>query len=168
MTQPQIIMLALVPLLAWRVYKRVQRLMVRQQSRLWRHWIGAVLLPLLLLTFCVTLLAKPLALAALAAGAAGGVALGMLALKRSSFEQVGGLHFYTPDTRIGLVIAVLFIGRLGYRAYEFYAHGVKNAPDFGSSPLTLGLMGLVGGFYACYAIGLLRWRLKDRAQGTLN
>ena len=168
MTQPQMIMLALVPLVMWRIYKRVHRLMVRQQSKTWRHWIGALLLPVLLLAFAVTLIGKPLALAALAGGVAGGVALGMLALRRSRFHSVDGLYYYTPDTYIGLLISMLFIGRLAYRAYEFYEHGLQQAPAFGSSPLTLCLMGLVGGFYASYAIGLLRWRMRERAAAAIG
>ena len=158
MTQPHMYMLALVPLVLWRVYKRVQRLTVRQQSRTWRHWTGAVLLPVLLLAFAGTVIGQPWSLGALAAGAAGGAALGLLALRRSRFEQVDGLYFYTPDTYIGLLVSALFIGRLGYRAYEFYGLDMQHGPAFGSSPLTLVLMGLVGGFYASYAIGLLRWR----------
>ena len=46
--QPTVVFAVLVPLLAWRIYKRVRRNIGRQRSRLWRHWAGTVLCPLLL------------------------------------------------------------------------------------------------------------------------
>jgi len=72
MTQSNIIMLAMTPLIMWRVYKRVQRLTVRQQSRMWRHWFGVIFLPLALLTMSVFQAAHPAALASLLGGVAGG------------------------------------------------------------------------------------------------
>ena len=34
-----------------------------------------------------------------------------------------------------------------------------NPGDFAASPLTLGIFGLLAGYYVTYAIGLVRWRL---------
>lgn len=161
MTQTNIVMLALTPLILWRVYKRVQRLTMRQQSRTWRHRIGALLFPLVPLVMAVMLMANPLALAAIAGGAAAGAALGMVALRRTAFERIGGDYFYTPHAPIGLMIAMLFIGRVLYRGYEFYTYGAQHVPQFGSSPLTLLIFGTVFGYYAAYTIGLLRWRLGE-------
>ena len=45
MTQTHLILFAATPLILWRVYKRVQRLTLRQKSRLWRHWFGVSFLP---------------------------------------------------------------------------------------------------------------------------
>jgi hypothetical protein len=158
MTQANIFMLALAPLVMWRVYKRVQRLTVRQKSRVWRHWAGAVVLPLILAGFAFALMGKPLALAAIGCGAALGVVLAMVALRRTGFESTGGEHFYTPYAPIGIFIAMLFVARLLYRGYEFYAHGPAQTPDFGSSPLTLLIFATVAGYYHAYSTGLLRWR----------
>ena len=36
--------------------------------------------------------------------------------------------------------------------------------DFGRSPLTLVIIGTMAGYYAWYAIGLLRWRAAVKAQ----
>jgi hypothetical protein len=34
------------------------------------------------------------------------------------------------------------------------------ASNFAASPLTLGIFGLLAGYYVTYAIGLVRWRLS--------
>jgi hypothetical protein len=162
MTQTNIIVLAMVPLIMWRVYKRVQRLTTRQQSRTWRHWLGVVLFSIAIVVFGVMGLAKPLSMAGLAVGAALGAGLGMLALRRTGFERAGSDYFYTPYAPIGLTISMLLIARMGYRAFEFYTYGPKQTPDFGSSPLTLLIFGTVAGYYIAYSGGLLRWRSAER------
>lgn len=158
MTQTNIVMLVMAPLIMWRVYKRVQRLTLRQKSRIWRHWVGAVAFPLVLAGFALTLLGNPPALAAIGGGVALGVVLGLVALRRTGFESAGGEHFYTPYAPIGLFIAMLFIARLLYRTYEYVAHGPAQMPAFGSSPLTMLIFATVAGYYHAYSTGLLRWR----------
>lgn len=158
MTQTNIVMLVMAPLIMWRVYKRVQRLTVRQKSHMWRHWVGAAAFPVILAGFALTLLAKPLALAAIGGGVVAGVVLGLIALRRTGFDSSGGEHYYTPYAPIGLFIAMLFVARLLYRGYEFYAHGPAQMQDFGSSPLTLLIFATVAGYYHAYSTGLLRWR----------
>jgi len=159
MTQSQMIMLAASPLILWRIYKRVQRLTVRQQSRLWRHWFGVTFLPLALLAMAFFMAAHPPALASLAAGVAVGGVLGWHALRRSGFERVGSDYFYTPYAPIGMLVAMMFIARVLYRIFEMATLGPQQTPSFGSSPLTMGIMGVVAGYYLVYASGLLRWRL---------
>jgi hypothetical protein len=161
MTPPNVLMLALTPLILWRVYKRVQRLTTRQQSRTWRHWIGVVLFPLVPLVMAVMLMANPMALAAIAGGALAGAMLGVVALRRTGFERIGSDYFYTPHAPIGLMIALLFVGRVLYRGYEFITYGGQHMPQFGSSPLTLLIFGTVFGYYAAYTTGLLRWRRAE-------
>lgn len=158
MTQANIVALALIPFIMWRVYKRVQRLTTRQQSRTWRHWTGIVLFPLVLVAMSVLMLAKPMALAAMAGGAVVGTTLALVALRRTRFERVGSDFFYTPHAPIGLAIAMLFIGRVLYRGYEMYFLGVRQMPDFGSSPLTMAIFGTVFAYYSAYTLGLLQWR----------
>ncbi|MCC2956894.1 hypothetical protein LK542_14845 [Massilia sp. IC2-477] len=161
MTQMHMILLAASPLIMWRVYKRVQRLTVRQKSRLWRHWFGVLFLPVALLAMALVLLAKPLVLACLLGGAAGGGALGLAALRRTRFERVGDEFFYTPFAPIGMVVATIFIARVLYRVFEMVTLGPQQTPSFGSSPLTMGIMGVVVGYYLVGASGLLRWRRAE-------
>jgi hypothetical protein len=166
MTNTPIIAAVLAPFILWRVYQRTRRLMTRQRSQLWRHWIGATLFPLLVVALALAAQANPIALAALAAGALGGAALGVIGLRTSRFEHSGGQFFYTPNAHIGLAVALLFIGRLLYRAYAVYALGAAPSQDFSRSPLTLLVFGLLAGYYTVYASGLLRWR--QRASLAVN
>lgn len=163
MTQTHMIMLALTPLIVWRVYKRVQRLTLRQKSRLWRHWFGVVFLPVALLAMSMMLASRPVVLGALMGGAALGAVLAAAALRRTGFESVDGEYFYTPYAPIGMVVAMVFIARVLYRIVEMSMLGAGQAPAFGSSPLTMGIMGVVAAYYLVYAGGLLRWRLAARA-----
>jgi hypothetical protein len=147
-----------IPFVMWRVYQRIRRLMVRQKSQAWRHWIGVVLFPLLAIVLGTLALAHPLSLAGMAGGAAIGVGLGVVGLRRTVYERVGGEFFYTPSAHIGVLVSMLFIGRLLYRGYEFYVAGVSRPNDFASSPLTLLVFGILAGYYTSYAAGILRWR----------
>lgn len=159
MVIPQPVVAAvIIPFVLWRVYQRIKRLMVRQHSQAWRHWVGVVLFPLLVLVLGGVALAHPLALAGLAGGVAIGVALGLIGLRRTVYERIGADFFYTPSAHIGILVSLLFLGRLLYRGYEFYVAGVARPDDIASSPLTLLVFGILAGYYASYAAGILRWR----------
>jgi len=56
---------------------------------------------------------------------------------------------------------MIFIARVLYRIVEMVTLGPQQVPSFGSSPLTMGIMGVVAGYYLVYASGLLRWRLAE-------
>jgi hypothetical protein len=159
MVIPQPVVAAvIIPFVLWRVYQRVKRLMTRQRSQPWRHWIGVVLFPILLLVFAAGALLHPLALAALGVGVAIGVVLGVIGLRRTVYERIGSDFFYTPSAHIGVLVSLLFLGRLLYRGYEFYFLSTARPEDFASSPLTLLVFGIMAGYYTSYAAGILRWR----------
>jgi hypothetical protein len=161
MVIPQpVIAAVIIPFVMWRVYMRIRRLMVRQKSQAWRHWIGVVLFPLLSIVLGTLALAHPLSLAGMAGGAAIGVALGVVGLRRTMYESIGGEFFYTPSAHIGVLVSMLFLGRLLYRGYEFYVAGAARPDDFASSPLTLLVFGILAGYYTSYAAGILRWRRR--------
>jgi hypothetical protein len=158
MTPSPIVAAILVPFVMWRVYQRIKRLMVRQRSQPWRHWIAVVLFPLIVVLLGVGALAHPIALAGMAAGLAAGAVLGVVSLRKTIYERIGGAFFYTPNAHIGVLVSMLFLGRLLYRGYEFYMQGAAHQPDFASGPLTLMVFGVLAGYYTMYAAGLLRWR----------
>jgi hypothetical protein len=166
MTNTNIVMIALAPLLMYRIYKRVHRLTVRQKSRTWRHWCSVTLFPLVLAVLAATLAIAPLALAGLAGGVAIGAALGFVGLRRTTFERIGSDYFYTPYAPIGMVVAMLFIARVLYRIYEVITLGPQQMPNLGHSPLTLSIFGIMAGYYVVYGSGLLRWRSAERALET--
>ncbi len=155
-------------LIVWRMYSRIRRLIGRQQSRAWRHWGAATLFPLLIVLISLVAMASPLALLALAIGLAGGIGLAVWGLRMTKFEKTDAGFFYTPNAHIGIAISVIFIARLLFRAVQLIALTGAEArlatQDFGRSPLTLIIFGTMAGYYAWYAIGLLRWRACVKLQ----
>lgn len=150
-----------VPLIAWRMYSRFKRLTSRQQSKIWRHRTTLVFFPLLVLALATGALAQGwLSLAALAAGLPLGAVVGRIAIGKTRFEQAGDVFHFTPNAPIGMLIALLFIGRMAYRAYEYYTLQTLQHHELVTSPLTLFIFGLLAGYYMSYAFGLLAWRRK--------
>lgn len=163
MTSRNLILALLVPLIGWRIYKRVRRNVGRQRSRAWRHWAGTILSPLLLALFALAAMRSPLAEGALAGGIACGIGLAAWALRITRFERTAEGCFYTPNAYIGVGLSLLLVGRVVYRFAELYAAGGDfaargGAQDFARSPITLAILGAVFGYYAVYSAGLLRWR----------
>jgi hypothetical protein len=161
---PSLVVVALVPLIAWRIYKRVRRNIGRQKSRLWRHWAGTVLCPLLLAMFALAASRSTTAEVALLLGIAGGIAAGVAGLKLTRFEGAASGWFYTPNPYLGIGLSLLLIGRVVYRFYEIYGDGgmphAQRSDELARSPLTLFILGLVFAYYAAYSFGLLRWRRR--------
>jgi hypothetical protein len=163
---PNLVLALVIPFIAWRLYKRVRRHIGRQRSRLWRHWSGTILCPLLLMLVGLGAMHSMEAEAALLGGIAGGFGLGTFGLKLTRFEQAGGQFFYTPNPYLGVSLSLLLVGRIAWRLFELYElHGAlppASSQDFARSPLTLLMIGVVFGYYAVYSFGLLRWRQRSR------
>jgi hypothetical protein len=154
-------LVVLLPLLAWRVYSRIRRMVGRQKLRQVRPWVTLVLFPLLIALLALASLARPQSLALLAGGVAAGVALSIYGLRRTKFEVAPEGWFYTPNAHLGIALSLLFVARILYRIVEVYYinPGVPHdMQDFGRSPLTLAVFGLLAGYYVGYAAGLVRWR----------
>ncbi|MEO8385267.1 MAG: hypothetical protein ABI583_08495 [Betaproteobacteria bacterium] len=167
-TTSTMIWIAIGLLVVWRLYSRIRRLIGRQQSRAWRHWGAAILFPLLILLLGLGAITSPLALAALLTGLVVGIGLAVWGLRLTKFEKTDAGYFYTPNAHIGILISVIFIARLVFRAVQLMALTGAEArlatQDFGRSPLTLIIFGTMAGYYVWYAIGLLRWRAAVKAQ----
>jgi len=158
-TSSATVLAVLVPLIGWRLYSRMRRLVGRQRSRAWRHWTAAIVFPLLAALFALAATAHPVALAALGAGCAAGIGLGVWGLRLTRFERTPEGWFYTPNAHIGIALSVLFAARIAWRLFEIQVHGAPpRGAQFATSPLTLLVFGTLAGYYAAYAIGLLRWR----------
>ena len=157
-----IALLVLVPLLVWRIYSRLKRAMGRQSSQLWRHWTALVLFPLAILALAIGARQDVLALSCLGAGSLAGAWLGVWGIRLTRFESTDKGCFFTPNLHLGIAVTMLFIARLLYRGLELYMVSREAIPaparDFTGSPLTLLVFGLLGGYYAAYGRGLLRWR----------
>jgi heme A synthase len=157
---------AVVMLIGWRIYRRMRRLIGRQRSKLPRHVIAVVLLPIVLALLGFSAwLANRDALMALGGGVLAGVALGVVGLRLTRFEKTEEGWFYTPNAHIGIALSALLVGRLAYRFIvvgPLLAAPARDASQsLARSPLTLLIVGTLLAYYAAYSAGLLRWRLRN-------
>jgi hypothetical protein len=167
----------LAPLVLWRLYMRMRRVIGRQESKLWRHWCAAVFMPLLLAALGWLALPYDAALGGWAAGTIAGVLLGLWGLRLARFETSPEGWFYTPNMHIGIALSALLIARIAYRAVVLYeagglpggAHAMSGAPPhvaiihlIVTNPITLGIISLRLGYAAAFGMGLVRWRLAQR------
>lgn len=162
-------LLILIPLLIWRVYLRLRQFFVRQESLAWKHWVGALLFPLMLLAAAVSLPQGP-ALAALAGGTVVGGWLAFFALKKTRFDTVGRRRYFKPYARFGILVCMLFAARVLQIGVELYMNRQSDFPQpitremLVAHPLSCAAFGLLAGYLATFSIGMLRWR---RAQPPL-
>ena len=159
--------LILIPLILWRTYSRVRRSIGRQTLSKVRPWITIGIFPLLTVLIATGASSRPELLEALAGGVIGGVLLGMYGHRMTKFEVTPQGLYYTPNAHVGIALSVLFVGRVVYRmvqAYYMDPTAPQNASTFTSTPLTLGLFGLLAGYYVSYAIGLVRWRQRVESE----
>ena len=160
---------ALLPLVAWSIWRRIKRLVGRQPLSRVRPWVTLLLFPLMLALLAGTAYIppnpQPHKLIWLAAGLLVGGVAGVWGLKRTRFEASGAKLFYTPDSRIGIAISAMFVARILYRLGELALHGPPPPQDtsFALSPFTLGPIGLLSGYFMVYAAGLIRqrWRMLN-------
>jgi len=160
-----IALVAVIALLLWRTYARVRRMVGRQRLSKVRPWITLAIFPLLIVLLIISAHTNPERLVLLAVGLAAGGGLAVFGLRRTVFEPTPQGLFYTPNAHIGIALSILFVARIIYRFVEVYALnsapvGGNGAVDFARSPLTLGVFGLLAGYYIGYAIGLVRWRAR--------
>ena len=125
-------------LIVWSIYRRVRRNIGRQPLRPARHVISIVVFSLISLVLL-------------------GAALGIVGRRLTKFETTDEGRFYTPDTRIGVVLVLLFVGRLVYRYWSLrHLVGAAQTPPPFKSALTYLVFGLLAGYYIVYYFGLLR------------
>ncbi|HEY0062375.1 MAG TPA: hypothetical protein VGC21_09660 [Telluria sp.] len=161
-----IALLLLGPVLVWRVYTRIKAQMLRQRSIMQRHYTGLGVFTAMAVVPASQFITQPATLAWLLVGVVGGIAYGVWGLKLTRFETTREGYFFTPNPRLGLVIAMLFVACLMYIAFEIYANqGSGNpTPKVTDYPFTLPSLGLVAGYFATYSAGLLKWRFKLRKE----
>lgn len=137
----------------------------RRRARVWVATMNAVALTLSALMFVVSAALSnlwiPNALAATAAGLAGGAVLGVLGLLATRWEATpAGLH-YTPNKWLVLAITSAVAGRLLYGLWR--ARAAWMASDGAGTWLVesgaagaLGAGALIVGYYLAYWIGVRR------------
>jgi len=94
------------------------------------------------------------------AGATLGVGLGVWSAGRTRFLMHGGRLQYVPHTYTGIVVSLLFLGRLAFRVAQAYTGSQAFAPtSMVSSPLTIGIFFVLVGYYLWYYAWML-WKSK--------
>ena len=159
-------LIALVPLLVWRIYSRIKNQMTRQRSIVSRHYTGLLVFAALVLVPGTQLGDRPFQLAALAAGSLAGIALGAYGLARTNFEDNPEGYFFTPPSRMGILVAMLLVARVIYLAIEIYMNQGSNHanPRFTDSPITMLCLGMTAAYFATFSAGLMRWRQRKRKE----
>lgn len=163
-------LIALVPVLVWRVYKRIMKQMVRQRSIVSRHYTGILVFGGMLLVPLADLGDNPFALAALAAGAIAGIVLGNYGVRKTQFEDTPEGYFFTPPMRLGVLVAMLLVARVIYLGIEIYMNQGSSQPNphFTDSPSSMLCLGITAAYFATFSVTLLRWRRQKRKEvGTL-
>jgi hypothetical protein len=155
---PALGLLVLVPLVAWRLSARYRRLVGRQRLSRVRPWITLAVFPALVLLLAYLVRDHLDALAWLAAALGAGALLARYGLAKTQFDVTPLGFFYTPHAPLGIALLALFACRIVYRVAEVTMAGFAARPDFAASPLTLGVFGLLAGYYISYAVGLVGWR----------
>ena len=143
-------------LIAWSFYRRVRRNIGRQPLRPGRFFFSLAALGLITVFLCYASRQDPHLLLALGGGFLTGAALGLAGLRLTKFDTTEAGHFYKPDTRIGVAISLLLIGRLAYRFWVLRdVTAAPGHPPAMQSPLTFFVVGLTFGYYIVYYTGLL-------------
>ncbi|MEB0030974.1 hypothetical protein QN372_09465 [Undibacterium sp. RTI2.1] len=168
-----ITLLVVLPLIAWRMYSRVRKLVGRQRLSKIRPWITLVIFPSLLVLLAFLSSSHLDRLMYMAGGLIIGSGLAVYGLKKTVFEPTPQGLFYTPNAHLGIALSLLFFCRIVYRMLDVDVLNPLDSHDMGNfagSPLTLAVFGLLASYYIGYAIGLLRWRfavLRAKAEREL-
>jgi integral membrane sensor domain MASE1 len=159
-------LIALVPLLVWRVYSRIKNQMTRQRSIVSRHYTGLIVFAALVVVPGTELGDRPFQLAALAGGAIAGIALGTYGLRRTRFEDTPEGYFFTPPSRMGILIAMLLVARVIYLGIEIYMNQGSSRPNprFTDSPVTMLCLGMTAAYFGTFSANLMRWRQRKRKE----
>jgi peptidoglycan/LPS O-acetylase OafA/YrhL len=143
------------------MYRRVRRSFGRQTVQPGRLKFRVGLFLLLGALFLFFFARSVLSVAAMGAGIGAGLLLGYFGLKHTKFDISSQGRFYTPHTYIGLFVTGLFIFRIVIRYVNVYANPQFTGPPRNpmaayQNPLTLGIFGLVIGYYVFFNIGILK------------
>jgi hypothetical protein len=164
-------------LVVFAIYRRFRRSFGRQLLRPGRMSVRIVLLGVAGCALLPMALRSAQYLGAELAGAALGVGLGVWSVGRTRFLMHDGRLYYLPHTYTGIVVSLLFLGRLAFRVVQVYtasqASHVVNAPVVNAaqpaqafapasmvrSPLTIGIFFVLVGYYLWYYAWVL-WKSK--------
>jgi hypothetical protein len=155
------------------IYRRLRRTFGRQPLQPRRMIARIVLLSAAVCVLLPLALRSPQFLGAELAGAALGIGLGVWGSKCTRFVMSGERMHYVPHTYTGIAVTLLVLGRLAFRAVQVYTAGQAAsvtapaadpshafaATSMIRSPLTVGIVFLLAGYYLWYYAWVL-WKSK--------
>lgn len=155
-------LLVLAPLLVWRIYARVKKLMVRQPSVMGRHWAGLMVFTAIVLGTLGEVARQQALLGYWAAGTLLGIGWGVFGMRKTRLELTDRGYFFTPYLPLGMVFALGFAARVLYLLFEAYANQGSGVPmqRLTDSPVTVFALTAMAGYFGTMSGGLLRWRLR--------
>jgi hypothetical protein len=159
------------------IYRRLRRTFGRQPLRPVRMRLRIGILLVLGGSLLPAAMRSAQFLTAELAGVTVGIALGIWGAQRTRYQTHNGRLHYIPHTYTGIVVSLLLVGRLAYRLVEVYGLGhstaagdsadmpaldssaMMNSSAMMRSPITVGLLFVVVGYYVCY-YSLVLWKSK--------
>jgi hypothetical protein len=162
-------------LVVWMIYRRLRRNFGPQLLRPTRMTVRIVILIALGTSLIPLVLRSGGFLLAFAAGSALGIGLALWGAQRTRFVTLNAQLHYVPHTYTGIAVSLLVSGRIAYRLADLYTtvrlSGAQAAPAPGASmvqsPLTLGLLFVLIGYYVCY-YSLVLWKSKHITPADLE
>lgn len=161
-------LVALLPLLAWRIYTRFRRMVGRQRLSRARPWITIGVFTAFTILLAVAAHPQIECMWWVAAGFPAGALLAVYGLRLTRFQPTPHGLFYTPNAYLGISLSLVFLGRILYRMFEVFSFQMtasSGPPSFARSPFTLAVFGLLAGYYMTYSLGLVRWRYRMERTG---
>jgi hypothetical protein len=158
MTSVQLVPALIVPLIVWRVYRRVRRNVGRQLFHPRRLITSIAVFTVLTGVIAFVAIRFPVLEEGLGGGLLAGGLLAWLGIHLTRFEFSEAGRFYTPNTYIGISVTSLLVGRIVYRALALrgaMSGGEDPVPSMFHSPLTLVFFGITAGYYVVYCAGVL-------------
>jgi hypothetical protein len=152
MNPSQFVPLLFVGLVVWRMWVRLRRNVGRQALRPRRMVVRIVILAVVTCVLAGISFANQHLLIGLGSGLVLGCPLAWLGLRMTKFETTAEGRFYTPNSVIGILLTLLFVGRLCYRLMVVLpnARNAPMQPALMQSPLSFFVFGLLAGYYVAY------------------
>lgn len=169
-------MAAAVPLMMWGMYRRIHRNVARQKVVSWRLIMRATVLSIFFFVLLFWPSFDPLMAASQVAGVITGTAFAAWGLRLTRFDHTPDGCYFKPNPILGAAVSMIFIGRMAYRMIVLYpaiaAAQAANQPITSSmlnagprSALTIGLFGVVIGYFSIYCLGVLSLSRKMQPVG---
>lgn len=140
-------------LIAFGIYRRVRRNIGWQPLKERRLQVRIIIFLIIGLIFLALGATHPFSLISDLVGIAIGAALGYYGIGLTRYEHRGNIWYYMPNTWIGSIVIVLFMGRLAYRLYGAYSMGAFNTNA--SQAASSGNMSNMSSFTNSWTSGLL-------------